>query len=99
VTHIWLPSALIRDTLFQRTHANKFSRWGGSAKFTKDKQNALGINPRTFPATGNPALDADSHVSLKNYAVDSRRPAKRRTCQKKTGLFLQPSRYVPTEAL
>ena len=23
VTHIWLPAALIRDTPFQRTHANK----------------------------------------------------------------------------
>lgn len=23
VTHIWLPTALIRDTPFQRTHANK----------------------------------------------------------------------------
>jgi hypothetical protein len=37
VTHIWLPSALIRDTPFQRTSANKFSAEGGAAKFSKDK--------------------------------------------------------------
>jgi len=70
VTHIWLPSALIRDTLFQRTHANKFSAEGGSAKFTKDKQNALGIISATYPANGKPVLTLTSHVSLKNYAVD-----------------------------
>ena len=31
VTHIWLPSTLIRDTPFQRTHASKFSAEGGTA--------------------------------------------------------------------
>ena len=55
-THIWLPSALIRDTPFQRTHANKFNAEGGSAKFTKDKQNALGIISATYPAKGKPVL-------------------------------------------
>ena len=43
VTHIWLPAALIRDTPFQKTHANKFGAEGGTAKLSKDKPSALGL--------------------------------------------------------
>jgi len=100
VTHIWLPSALIRDTLFQRTHANKFSAEGGSAKFTKDKQNALGIISATYPANGKPVLTLTSHVSLKNYAVDLSAPGKAPHVPKEElDYFLQPSRYVPTDGI
>src|ERR1700754_1374733 len=50
VTHIWLPAALIRDTPFQRTHSNKFTAEGGTAKLTKDKPSALGLIAATYPA-------------------------------------------------
>src|SRR5262245_55143414 len=50
VTHIWLPAALIRDTPFQKTHANKFGAEGGTAKLSKNKSNALGIVSATYPA-------------------------------------------------
>jgi transglutaminase-like putative cysteine protease len=99
-THIWLPSALIRDTPFQRTHANRFSAEGGSAKFSKDKPNALGIVSATYPANAEPVLTLTSQVSLKNYAVDlsvlGRAP---HVSKEELDYFLQPSRYVPTDGI
>lgn len=100
VTHIWLPAALIRDTPFQRTLANKFSAEGGSAKFSKDKANALAIVSATYPANSKPVLRLTSHVSLKNYAVDLSAPVKGPHISKEElDYFLQPSRYVPTDGI
>src|SRR5450432_2528511 len=100
VTHIWLPSALNRDTPFQRTHSNKFRAEGGSAKLTEDKPNALGIVSATYPANAKPVLTLTSQVSLKNYAVDLSAPAKVQHVSKaELDYFLQPSRYVPTDGI
>jgi transglutaminase-like putative cysteine protease len=99
-THIWLPAALIRDTPFQRTLANKFSVEGGSARLSKDKSNALGIISATYPANAKPVLTLTSHVSLKNYAVDLSAPVKGQHVPKEElDYFLQPSRYVPTDGI
>jgi len=100
VTHIWLPAALIRDTPFQRTHANKFSAEGGTAKFSKDKPSALGIVSATYPANAKPVLILTSQVSLKNYAVDLSVPSRAPHASKEDlDYFLQPSRYVPTDGI
>jgi transglutaminase-like putative cysteine protease len=100
VTHIWLPAALIRETPFQRTHANQFSAEGGAAKFSKDKPNALGIVSATYPASAKPVLTLTSQVSLKNYAVDLSRPGGAPQVSKpELDYFLQPSRYVPTDGI
>jgi transglutaminase-like putative cysteine protease len=99
-THIWLPSALIRDTPFQRTHANKFVAEGGAAKFSTDKPNALGIVSATYPAKAKPVLTLTSQVSLKNYAVDLSVPGKvPHVSKEELDYFLQPSRYVPTDGI
>jgi len=100
VTHIWLPAALIRDTPFQRTHANRFRAEGGSAKFSKDKANALGIVSATYPANAKPVLTLTSNVSLKNYAVDLSAPGRPpHVSKEEIDYFLQPSRYVPTDGI
>jgi len=100
VTHIWLPAALIRDTPFQRTHANRFIAEGGSAKFSKDKANALGIVSATYPANAKPVLTLTSNVSLKNYAVDLSAPGRPpHVSKEEIDYFLQPSRYVPTDGI
>ena len=54
VTHIWLPTALIRETPFQNTRSNKFKAEGGTAKLTTDKPSALGIVSATYPQTRSP---------------------------------------------
>jgi transglutaminase-like putative cysteine protease len=100
VTHIWLPSALIRDTPFQKTHANKFVAEGGSAKFTKDKPNALGLVSATYPANAKPVLTLTSSVSLKSYAVDLSAPGKApHVSKEELDYFLKPSRFVPTDGI
>ena len=100
VTHIWLPTALIRDTPFQKTRANKFKAEGGSAKLTTDKQSALGIVSATYPADAKPVLTLTSQVSLKNYAVDLSTPTKAPHVSKaELDYFLQPTRYVPTDGI
>jgi transglutaminase-like putative cysteine protease len=100
VTHIWLPAALIRDTPFQRTHFNRFSADGGSAKFTKDKPNALGMVSARFPANAKAVLTLTSNVSLKNHAVDLSTPGKApHVSKEELDYFLQPSKYVPTDGI
>jgi transglutaminase-like putative cysteine protease len=99
-THIWLPAALILDTPFQRTHANKFAAEGGSAQLSKDKPNALAIVSATYPANAKPVLTLTSRVSLKNYAVDLSTPGKApHVSKEEIDYFLQPSRYVPTDGI
>jgi transglutaminase-like putative cysteine protease len=100
MTHIWLPAAIIRDTPFQRTHANKFSAEGGSAKLSKDKPNVLGIVSATYPSNAKPVLTLTSYVSLKNYAVDISAPGRApRVSKEELDYFLQPSHYVPTDGI
>ena len=100
VTHIWLPAALIRETPFQLTQANRFRAEGGAAKFSKDKRNALGIVSATYPANAKPVLTLTSQVSLKNYVVDLSVPGKApRVSKEELDYFLQPSRYVPTDGI
>jgi transglutaminase-like putative cysteine protease len=102
VTRIWLPTALIRDTPYQRTLSNKFSAERGTAKLTKDKSTALGIVSATYPVNEKPVLTLISRVALKNYAVDlsGRTPAlSQRASRAELDFFLQPSRYVPTDGI
>ena len=102
VTHIWLPAALIQDTPYQKTLANKFKAEGGTAKFTKEKPYALGMVSATYPPNARPVLTMTSRVSLKNYAVDlsgSKPAALQRVSKDELKLFLGPSRYVPTDGI
>jgi len=99
-THIWLPAALIRETPFQKTLANKFSAEGCTAKFTESKQDFLGIVTATYPEHAAPVLTLTSRVSLKNYGVDLTAP--KHGAQASRGelqFFLQPSKCVPTDGI
>ena len=104
VTHIWLPTALIRDTPFQRTRANKFVTESGTAKLSKDKPSALGVISATYPANAKAVLTLTSQVSLKNYTVDLSAPGKaphvsKQTSKEELDYFLQPTKYVPTDGI
>ncbi|HEY1897901.1 MAG TPA: transglutaminase-like domain-containing protein [Terracidiphilus sp.] len=98
VSHIWLPAPLTRNTPYQKTISARFAAEGGTARLSKDKQNALGIVSATYAANARPVLTLTSRVSLKNYAVDLSSPGKAppRTEQ---DYFLQPSLYVPTDGI
>ena len=100
VTHIWLPAALIRNTSFQKTHANKFVADGGTAKFTETKQDSLGIVTATYPEHAKPALTLTSRVSLKNHSVDLSTPYNGvQASRSELEYYLRPSKYVPTDGI
>ena len=100
VTHIWLPAALIRDTPFQRTLANKFTAEGGTAKLTESKPDSLGIVSATYPEHAAPVLTLTSRVSLKNHGVDLSKPNQgAHASRTELDFFLQPSKFVPTDGI
>ena len=100
VTHIWLPAALIRQTPFQKTLANKYVAEGGTAKFTESKDDSLGIVTATYPEHAKPVLTLTSRVSLKNYGVDLSAPSKLATASRaELEFFRKPSKYVPTDGI
>jgi transglutaminase-like putative cysteine protease len=100
VSHIWLPVPLIRDTSYQKTISDRFKAETGTAKLSKDKQNALGVVSAIYPAKAKPLLTLTSRVSLKNYAVDlSSRRTGAPVSSAELDYFLQPSQYVPTDGI
>lgn len=100
VTHIWLPAALIRNTPFQKTLANKFTAQGGTAKLTQDKQASLGIVSATFAEHARPVLVLTSRVSLKNHGVDLSKPGHGgHASRAELDYYLQPTKYVPTDGI
>jgi transglutaminase-like putative cysteine protease len=96
-TRIWLPAALMRDTPFQRTLANKFTTESGTATLNESKQNSLGIVSARYPAGANPVLTLTSRVSLKDYAMDvsERHYASRSEIE----YYLQPTKFIPTDGI
>lgn len=100
VTRIWLPAALIRNTSFQKTLANRFVADGGTAKLTESKQDSLGIVTATYPAHAKPALILTSRVSLKNHKVDLSSPHNGiHASRSELEYYLRPSKYVPTDGI
>jgi transglutaminase-like putative cysteine protease len=75
-TRVWLPAALIGETPFQRTLANRFHAEGGVAKLIESKTDALGIVAAEFPAGVKPVLTLTSRIATRNYAVDLAATAK-----------------------
>ncbi|MGA2694855.1 MAG: transglutaminase-like domain-containing protein [Terriglobales bacterium] len=100
LTRIWLPTALVRNTQFQKTRSNKFVASQGTAKLTEIKQQSLGIVSATYPEHAKPVLTLVSRVSLTSYGVDWSSPGHARHApQSELGYFLQPTKYVPTDGI
>ena len=100
VSHIWLPAPLIHDTQYQKTISTRLTAESGTARQSKDKQNALAIVSAMYPANAKPALTQTIRVALKNYAVDlSSRGTAAPVSRAELDYFLQPSRYVPTDGI
>jgi transglutaminase-like putative cysteine protease len=99
-TRVWLPTALTRNTPFQKTFSNKFSAEGGAAKVVEIKEEALGIVAATFPAGVRPVLTLTSRIATTDHAADLSKPAHppqpdRRELQ----YFLQPTKLIPTDGI
>jgi transglutaminase-like putative cysteine protease len=99
-TLVWLPAALISETPFQRTLANKFSAEGGTAEIVESKADALGIVAASFPAGVRPVLTLTSQVATRNVAVDLSAPGKTPKADRaELEHFLRPTKLVPTDGI
>jgi len=99
-TRVWLPAALLGETLFQRTFANNFRAEGGGAKLVESKPDALGIVVAEFPAGARPVATLTSRIETRNYAVDLTRPNEAvRENPAELEYFLRPTKLIPTDGI
>ena len=99
-TRVWLPAALIQETPFQWTLANRFHADGGVAKMVESKTDALGIVAAEFPAGVKPVLTLTSRIATTNYAVDLAAPAKPPgVAPTELRYCLRPTTLLPTNGI
>ena len=98
-THVWLPTALLRETPFQKTIANDFRAEGGNAELVKKEADALGIVAASFPEGVKPVLTLTSRVQTRNYSVDLSKPGTRPRPDADLDYWLQPTKLVTTDGI
>jgi len=99
-TRVWIPAALIRETPFQRTFANRFHAEGGSAKIVESKADAMGIVAAEFPAGVKPVLTLTSRIATRDYTVDLSAPTKApKTDASELRYYLRPTKLLPTDGI
>lgn len=99
-TRVWLPAALIRNTRFQKTLANRFHAAGGRVRMVEISAQNMGVVDATFPAGAKPLVTLTSRVALRNYSVDLSAPGRApRASRAELDYFLRPSKLVPTGGL
>ena len=99
-TRVWLPAALIRDTPYQKTLANRFRAEGGTAEIVESKPDALGIVAARFPSGARPILTLESRIATKNYAVDLSAPGRAPEADRaELEHFLRATTLLPTDGI
>jgi transglutaminase-like putative cysteine protease len=99
-TRVWVPSALIIDTPYQKTLASTFQCEGGSARTFETKADALGITAAQFPTGVRPMLAVTSRIATRNRAVNLSAPGKtERTSPAELAHWLQPTKFLPTDGI
>jgi hypothetical protein len=99
-TRVWVPTALIRQTPFQKTLSNEFNVEGGTANIVESKADALGIIAAEFPAGVNPILAVTSRIATKNCAVDLSAPSNASKANAaELDHFLRPTKLLPTDGI
>jgi transglutaminase-like putative cysteine protease len=97
---IWLPTALVSETPYQRTLANHFHAEGGTAKMVESKTDALGIVAAEFPVGVKPVLTLTSRIATRNYAVDLSVPGKVMSADSAQLRYcLRPTKLLPTDGI
>ena len=100
VTRVWLPTALLGKTPFQRTISNDFSAVQGSAKLVTSKADSLGIVAAQFPSGVAPVLILTSRVATRDYKVDlSSGHHPRRADAAELEHFRRPTALIPTDGI
>jgi len=99
-TRVWLPTALISETPFQKTLSNEFRAESGTAQVVENQADALGMVSAEFPLGVKPVLTLISRVATKNYAVDLSAPGKAPKADRaQLEHFLRATRLLPTDGI
>jgi transglutaminase-like putative cysteine protease len=99
-TRVWLPAALISDTLFQRTMGNHFHADGGAAKMIESRTDAMGIIAAEFPAGVKPVLTLTSRIATRDYSVHFSAPGKAPMADlAELRYYLRPTKLLPTDGI
>jgi transglutaminase-like putative cysteine protease len=100
VTRVWLPTALLSKTPFQRTFSNTFHAEGGTARIVHSGADGCGVIAAEFPAGVKPLLTLTSRVATRNYAVDLAAPGKApKANSAELAHFLRPTKLLPTDGI
>ncbi len=99
-TRIWLPAALIVETPFQRTIANRWECRGGSSTILEQTQDGLGIVTARFPAGVQPALTLTSVIAIRDYSVNLSAPTHApQLSGAELEYHLRPTKLLPTDGI
>jgi len=99
-TRIWVPAALIGETSYQRTLANRFDCEGGRARLVETGGDGLGIISAEYPAGAGAALTVTSRVMTRDWAVDlNGRGGRQAESAAALRHYLRPTRMIPTDGI
>jgi transglutaminase-like putative cysteine protease len=98
-TRVWVPTALLVDTPYQRTLGNSFTAPGGVATLVESKPEGLGIVSAQFPDGARPVVTQTSRVSTRNVAVNLAAPGTIDADRATLARFLRPTRLLPTDGI
>ena len=100
-TRVWLPAALSRKTLYQKTLSNEFRVEGGTGRLVEGKADGLGIIAAEFPAGVKPVLTLTSRVATRNHVVNLSAPRRGAESGNRAELehFLRPTKLLPTDGI
>jgi len=99
-TRVWLPTALLGESPYQRTLTNRFSAEGGTARMVESKADALGIIAAEFPAGVKPVLTHSSRIATKDYVVDLLAPLTGHKADVgELHHFLRQTKLLPTDGI
>jgi transglutaminase-like putative cysteine protease len=97
-SRIWVPTALLAQTPFQKTLASEIKADGGAVNRVDNKQDGLGIIATEFPAGVRPVLAATSRVATRDYAVElSQVGPTSKENHSELQHFLRPTKLLPTD--
>jgi transglutaminase-like putative cysteine protease len=100
MTRVWVPTALISETPFQKTLTNTFNCEGGTAKMVESMSDALGIISAEFPSGVRPILTVTNRIATKNCAVDLAAPSMApKEDRAELEHFLRPTKLLPTDGI
>jgi len=99
-TRVWVPTALIDPTPYQKKLANSFDADGGTAHLVESKPDGLGMVVVEFPSGAKPVVTVTSRIQTKDYAVDfSKTNEQEKLSRAEVEHFLRPTKLLPTDGI